>query len=185
VLAQNLCMVTLYQSNSQASSDVESLLCAHAPCSYSVRMAALGPHADDSTVITSDVKAALADLITSKSSSASPAVQSPQDVLQRCLDISPPEEMQAEAASGPPPAAAPPATPAAAPAQEVVEADKPAVYDGTAAFDGLSPEFLRAMQDGLEAMGFDLTSREVVQVSHTCREACRGDPTGARCNRTA
>jgi hypothetical protein len=124
-----------------------------------------------------DLEGSLHEFITSKA--ASPQAPGAQDALPAPLNLSYRTAQQQQRRQPAPPAPAPPAirvdtapeirVDTAPPVVEVVEEVKempPAGAEdgGGGGFGGLSPEFLKDVQDGLEALGYDLTSSDVVQV---------------------
>jgi hypothetical protein len=123
-----------------------------------------------------DLQDSLREFISSKGSSAT--TSTPQEGSQaRVTSAYRPAQLQQQQQQAPVPPAPPAvsistatrvatAPPVVQIEEEVEEQQVPPVNtaDGGGGFGGLSPEFLKAMQDGLEALGYDLTSSDVVQV---------------------
>jgi hypothetical protein len=130
------------------------------------------PSASTALVLLQDLQESLQEFISSKCSCVSTATAQEGSQAPVTLAYKPAQQQQqAPAAPAPPALSIGTATRVAAapPAVEIIEEVEEHVppvdtADGGGGFGGLSPEFLKAMQDGLEALGYDLTLPDVVQV---------------------
>jgi len=152
-------------------------------CSISAKalqiiVADLAPCLQDAQIITADLEASLADILDSKGKdvpgppASSPAfitspwaAQPPAMAHQHAPPPAPPSSALAisaapAAAAAPPEVAARAASPEPELQQEGREEEAPRV---AGSFGGLSTDFLQAMQSSLEALGYDLSSADLMQ----------------------